>query len=427
MPDFVLSLFVRLIHSSIAFIAFALIARHFGEGGKGDLVESQFVPTFLLIVVIKLGMDTASTIILRKHKELKDSILGSYIILTATLSLFVCLLQQPFMDSFWSVHYKLDYLYIAMWLLPCQLLHDLCSSSILGSSSFRRFTQFKLVQPSLFFVAIVMLWLLEKYLYKGENSLNPHTALMAYPLSFGLTALIMFLYLLKDLKIRFDQSLVVIKKMISIGIPIQVITVLMFLNRRIDVLFITIFLNTDKNGIYSAVVALIEIAWFASRPLSSMVLIRSISEKDDGSCGRILRFTLFISIIILAILVALVPVILKFYGSKFYLGYMPFLCLIPGVLLFNIHQVLSQVFIARGQSRRLIPLMLIGLIVNLILNYLLINTYKLNGVALASSISYSLISVGVLVMSSKTLKINIWNLIIPKRKDFQMFYSKIKK
>jgi O-antigen/teichoic acid export membrane protein len=430
MPDFILALVVRSLNLGLMFVVSAVVARHFGPWGKGILVEAQFVPTFLLIVCVKFGMDTAAVILLRKIKELKDGLLSAFLLLTAFSVALVYFLQQSFMLPFWKTYlghdFDLAYVFIVMWLVPCQLLHDLCSNAILGCRNFRTFTYFKLVQPVMFFSVIITFYLVDKFGSAEVEYFTFDNTLFAYPFTFAVTAVILFVYLKRHLLLRFSLAFPVVRHLIRFGFSVQMLTLLIFLNRRADVVMITAFSAVAMNGIYSVVVSLIEAAWFVGRPLSSMVLDRAVSERDVDSCGRILRFTMFVSSLTIVGLVLFVPLFLIFLGGKFVMGFIPFLILIPGVLLFNIHQILSQVFIARGESKRLIPLMLLGFFINVLLNLLWIEKYELLGVAMASSISYAVIGLGVLYMASGALKTSMLSLIMPRKDDFTAMLLKIK-
>ena len=99
-------------------------------------------------------------------------------------------------------------------------------------------------------------------------------------------------------------------------------------------------------------------------------------------------------------------------------GYRPMLLLIPGILMFNLLQVLSQVLYALGSPRRIVQLALGALILNLVLNMALIGPFGLEGVAISSTLSYSLLGVGILWMVGRQLHVPLLSLVIPRFSDF---------
>jgi O-antigen/teichoic acid export membrane protein len=232
----------------------------------------------------------------------------------------------------------------------------------------------------------------------------------------------MFLLLLKDLPLRFRGSFAILKHLVYTGSSFQLVNLLIYFNRRVDIWLILWFLNPVDNGIYAVVVSFLEYSLFVSKPMSSLVLLKSAADDARQNIGRLLRFSLFFSAIYLFSLSFIAPLLLSVAGPDFPgPGYRPLLLLLPGMFFLNIHQILSQVIYGKGRSRQLLPLMSVALLLNLLLNLFWIREYELEGVALASTLSYTLMGGGVLLNILKTTPHTFRSLLFPDKGDLNYF------
>lgn len=421
MNNWSVALSVKAFNALLSLGALFMVARHFGAAGKGHIAEA-LLPATTILIFIKMGLDTASAIVSRRDPWLREGILGAILLYFSVCSLVVVVLSSTICDAMWDAalpNVPLTLLAAALWLIPAQMCHDVAMNTLLGLGTFVRFNLIKLLQPVLFFLALAILLLTQELPLGG--SLGLMRVIWLYPLSYALAAGVMVMLLSRHLPFRIRGSFRVCLTLLRLGGPIQLAFVLLYLNRRIDTWMIQRFLDPEDNGIYSVVVAFLEAAWFVSRPMSSLVLQQSASHVDTAMVGKVLRVSMTFSTLYLGLLALLGMWILSLAGGVFATeGYAPLLCLMPGVLLFNVLQVLSQVLYATGSPRRVVRLALAGLALNVICNVLFIESLGLTGVALASTLSYSLLGLGVLRLVGREFKVPVRELVVPRMDDFNV-------
>lgn len=434
MPDFALALIVKSVVALARLGGLVLVARHFGGGGKGVITEA-LLPATTLVMVFKLGIDYASVMILKRHKDSEDRLLGAILSFTLLAAALVTVLVSPLCQALWTglsdlfPPYMMPFVTVALWLFPAQMFHDACLNALLGKVGYRDFSLVKLIQPIVFIALLVSLWGWD--VFHGTDLFRTMTVLLSYPISFAVAGLVMFFRLIRHLPVRLAGSFASLGQLVVLGGVIQVVALLIYFNRRVDVWMITWLMDPEDNGIYSVVVSMLEFGLFVAQPLSSLVLVRTAGDEDPGSAARILRFSLAVSTVYLIVLCLCARWFLSLAGPDFPdPGWRPLLFLAPGILVFNVHQILSQVLYGRGEGRRLLGLMISALAFNVALNWILIRElpedWRLVGVACASSLSYLMIAVGVLTLVSRRLEMTWCEMLLPQRGDVVKVLSKFR-
>ena len=165
-------------------------------------------------------------------------------------------------------------------------------------------------------------------------------------------------------------------------------------NDQLDQLIIGMFISPAQLGIYSVSYAIVNLLLIPSNALSP-VLFNKISqvkslEKSSEIAAQVHR-SLFLVILTIAIGLAvagywLIPLM---YGAEFSDAYIPFLILLPGILIYSVsRRVLHKFLSANGFPLKTSLVQFIAAVVGVISYILLIPSYGIIGGAIGSTIAY---------------------------------------
>jgi O-antigen/teichoic acid export membrane protein len=179
------------------------------------------------------------------------------------------------------------------------------------------------------------------------------------------------------------------------GLKGHISNVLSFINYRIDIFIIAYFLDDIAVGLYSVAVLISERIWLVSQSVSSVLFARVANLSDDVERNKFTslasRNTLLITFVG-GLILALVShwFINLFFGESYSQSVIPFLYLIPGVVIFSMSKVLANDFIGRGYPEINTYIAFVTALCNLGLNFWLIPKYGIKGAAIATTSSYLL-------------------------------------
>lgn len=178
------------------------------------------------------------------------------------------------------------------------------------------------------------------------------------------------------------------------------------LHFKIDQVMINYWLGTAAVGIYALSVRWAEMLFLLDSAIIAAVLFKISSSSADESYAltkRLFKAQLVISGasgVLLALLAY--PLVLILYGEAYRDSVWPLILLIPGVVAWSCGKLLSQ-FLTYNQGKFWIPtsLAICGVVMNVILNFLLINKFGINGAAVASTCSYGIVIILTFIVYKK--------------------------
>jgi O-antigen/teichoic acid export membrane protein len=202
------------------------------------------------------------------------------------------------------------------------------------------------------------------------------------------------------------------------------------INYRFDVLILGGFATARDVGVYSVALTLTSAAWVLPQGLQTVLFPRVASLEESTMAGEIsadesdaalakavrhsVLLTLPAALLISALLLVAVPLL---YGSRFSettsLGFV----LLPGVLLLGIAKVLSSAVAGRGYPRYGLYVGLMSVPTTLALYFGLIPLFDEWGAAVASSISYGVVALMVLVFFRRVTRIGLRATFVPRVED----------
>jgi O-antigen/teichoic acid export membrane protein len=177
------------------------------------------------------------------------------------------------------------------------------------------------------------------------------------------------------------------------GLIIYFSALFIFLNYRVDQLFIKHYLSMSDLGVYSVGVMIAELIFLIPTSVQLALDSRFYNMTKD-SVERIaitkitIRYTFYLCLIIVFIGSALTPLIPIVYGKEFAEASMITVILFWGVVFASIGKVSASYFFSQGRPHVHLVNTLITFLVNISLNIVLIPRFGIRGAAIASSIAY---------------------------------------
>ena len=208
------------------------------------------------------------------------------------------------------------------------------------------------------------------------------------------------------------------------SLPFVVIAGISIINQRTDRLMLGALQDIKSVGLYSVAVQMAMVVNFTLLGLNQAIA-PLVAERHDANRGKELQKSLiqatniatFGSLLIVAALVALGPIVLAIFGPDFSGSYQPMIILAVGQLL-NVASGPVGTILSMSRQERFVGIgMSASVVCNIILNYLLIPRYGVNGAAIATAVSVGVWNLLMVVFAKRILGIdaNIGSFLIPSK------------
>jgi O-antigen/teichoic acid export membrane protein len=217
-----------------------------------------------------------------------------------------------------------------------------------------------------------------------------------------------------------------LRSSVRYGAKAQIGSFFQFLNFRLDVLVLTLFVSLYNIGHYAVAQTLAELAAYVGIAFQISVLpilARSEERRDSESTSTAaVRHHTVIAFAVMLLNAVFAPIVLLVgYGPEYRPALVPLLILLPGIFFMGTGSLV--VGDLRGRGRPGLASLVKGgaAIVTVALDFLLIPLYGINGAAVASTVAYTTFGVISLVVLSRVAAIPLRPLAIPTREDFAAY------
>jgi O-antigen/teichoic acid export membrane protein len=394
-----------------------VMARVLGPAGKG-IFSLAVVASSMVFHATNLGAGAASGYYLGRKKtpiaELAGNLLSlSVVIGVAALALalaFSSVLVSRFIPSvpLWAV-------VVALFAVPFSGL--LCNFQMLfrAKSDFRNFNVVEILQPTSFFVFFVLcVVFVPTHLFGASIAVFLGSNVIA-----GLGAVFL---MRRCVQFGFRWDPAIVKGTLRFGVQQNVASFLDVLNYRFDMLLVNYFLDPTYVGFYSISAVIPEKLWNIPNVLSSVLHPRVAHAGNENDANRdtaqVSRVTvLIIGTACVAILLLGRLFIRLLYSDRFLPAVTPMFILLPGILLISIAKVLTSALIARGYPRANLWAGLAAVASNVACNVVLIPRMRIDGAALASTVSYTLYAAVIVIYFMRVTKVRLGSLVVPTAGD----------
>jgi len=195
--------------------------------------------------------------------------------------------------------------------------------------------------------------------------------------------------------------------------PFVVIAGISIINQRTDRLMLGAMRDMQSVGFYSVAVQMAMVVNFTLIGLNQAIA-PLVAERHDSNRSQELQKALIQatniatigSLLILAALIGLGPVVLTAFGPEFSASYLPMIVIALGQLM-NVAAGPVGTLLAMSRQERLVGFGLtISVVCNIILNYLLIPLYGVCGAAIATAASVGFLNLLMVIFAKRILGIN---------------------
>jgi len=203
------------------------------------------------------------------------------------------------------------------------------------------------------------------------------------------------------------------RRWINMAVPALFIASMMVILRKTDIIMTGILIGLPSAGIYNAatrISGLVSFGILSVITIAAPIFAELYSSDRKSDLQRIVRLSakgIFILCIPLCLfLIIYGKIILGFFGSEFKTAYWALVVLVGGQLINAVCGPVGYLLIMTGYQTIAAKAVLIAVIINLILNYFLIPQYGIIGAATATTLSFIIWNIIMLVLVMKILKIN---------------------
>ncbi len=420
--DTALTLTARVAGLTLALLSSIVMARALGPEGIGVYTLAILFP-LLIITFANLGIGPATVYHVAQEKYSLKQVFGNNVVLTAFIGTLATLVGLGLVilsqgQIFPSV--APSYLALALLLVPVNLFsQQYINQILLGAKRIKDFNAVSVLQKLLFLAFL--------FLATVALGLGVFGALWATILSSALLCLLLFPWLIRIAGgVSFRPNYAYLRDTFRYGIKAHLGNIIGFLNYRIEVFLLGIFLPVAAVGFYAVAVALAEKLWFVSESASTVLFPTISAEKDEY---RRKTFTPLVSRSILLItalgasILFLVSewVIVLLYSEEYLPTVRLFRILLPGIVLLSASRVLANDIAGRGKPLVNTYVGAIGLVLQIVLNLTWIPRFGATGAAWATTISYG-ITLAVRLWMYMRLSGNSWAMVIvPQSSDWLLY------
>lgn len=403
-----------------------IIARTLGPEGKG-IVTFFIMITALIAEYGHLGILNAHAYFFgKKMREEKERVIWNNMSVTLVTSSFWILLiillslnGYIFSDVIKALNNNFIVFVFILLVIPILMISVRFVSSLFILNKVILQNKTLLVGQTIFVIILSIL------LYFQQLSLP------SYLVTYFILQLILMIAYFINLRIPFKLAWnkLLIKEEFKFGIKIFFGALFIYLTYRVDIFLIKYFLDFTQVGIYSIGVGIAENLWLIPISVGTVLYARLLNCPDKSNNKVTTFITAKLSFIVCFFLI--LPLILcapwlvdMLYGSDFAQSAIITRLLLPGILFAVIGKIMYNYFIAQGKPLVHTAVASIAFITNIVLNFVLIPQYGIQGAAIASTISYIIYGGAYLILITKgERKYSLSRFFWLNKEDFRLIRS----
>ena len=182
---------------------------------------------------------------------------------------------------------------------------------------------------------------------------------------------------------------------LSYGFKAYLAALFSFLVLRIDLIMIQYMLGPKQAGYYSISVTMADMIYMLPVVVGTVLFPKLSGLSDVNHKWAIARKVVYIlgCVMLIIILIAIIfakYIITILFGSTFIPAVTPFIWLMPGIFMLSINTIYMNYFASMGMPNITVYAPGLTSIINILLNFKLINLYGIGGASLSSCVSYGM-------------------------------------
>ncbi len=408
----------RVVNMAIMFLTSMLSTRYLGVELKG---KYSYLSTLIAFgwLFLDLGLSTTYPYLLRKDKNsLSGLYTWSMVLFAVELALLGSLgaLFLPRVNQLLSFEFNAWSWWVFIAMVVVSLLFNQLNMIYLGLDQVMRKSVFGTVNQVLvlIFVALAFIFL--------KNAERLIVMLLCLLIPMVAVSLPCAGRLLPNFKLR-NLKLSVVSSNYKMGLRVFLSSMFITLLIRADIVILKNLTGYSSVGIYSLSANIVDLLQIASNMVGALLLVK-LSDTDNEEQKWILMkrifmlFFVFLTLANLAFALVGKPLVRIVYGVAFENAYYSTLWLIPASFGLSFGSLFNTYLWSRGFPIVSTVTPLLALLLNIGLNYALIPGMGIAGAALASSISYCLWFVIILLFEQRRSGGRMMSHLIPQRDDW---------
>jgi len=212
-------------------------------------------------------------------------------------------------------------------------------------------------------------------------------------------------------------------RVVTFALPVHAGTIAAYLNYRVDEFIVAVYLPIEALGLYAIAVGLAERIWIIPGSVAT-VLLPHLTNRRDGDatvsaaiCRHVVMWTGAACLVVAAIAD---PVVTTLFSSSFAGAVRPLRWLLPGIFTLSVGKVLVAELLAREQPRYTVLASGAAVVANIVGNLLLVPRIGIAGAAVASSVSYTILSAILVVCYLRVTGLS-WTALVPRARDVGVY------
>ena len=406
-----------------------LIARTVGPTGKGSL-DLIIATAALLAMVLSMSLPQGVTFVIAQGK-VAANVIASQLIFVSILQAFVAVVVLILLR--FTSYFQLFLPNWGLWILGGVVLYvwvDLITkfwaAILIGQQQIPIVNNSEFVGRVTQFVSV---FILGGALYLAGKQLSVGV-LFLVALSASVLISVLLLASL-GFKFQLSRDLSGLKGALAFAVPCYAANLAQFLNYKLDVFVVGFFAGAASVGRYTLAVSLGQLLWLMSNSVASVLLPKVAASTDDGGSIRhtalVTRLSLWATALCgLALAVLATQAIPLLYGEAFRPSIMALMWLLPGIVVFSVANVLAAYIAGIGKPRLNLIVSGISLIVTIGLDLALIPKLNIVGAAIASTVSYSLSALLLIVFFIRETGASVREVLLPTSDDVRMLLSAVR-
>lgn len=227
-------------------------------------------------------------------------------------------------------------------------------------------------------------------------------------------------------QVRISDEPAPLRRAISFGVKGYAANALQFINYRLDLFILASVAASADVGHYAVAIAVTGVMWLLPGSLSEVLFPRVAALSAVAGAGgarasvetkSIRHTTLIVVASSVAVALALLFLVVPVYGEAFRPAITLGLIMLPGVALIGLAGPMASIIVGRGHPGYSLIVTLIVTPVTIVLYVLLIPPLHAEGAALASSISYAISFVLVVIFYGRVADEPVLSQLIPTRSE----------
>lgn len=418
---------VRFFVLLLALAISVFIARVLGPTRNGTYnLVSLLITTLALL--ISFGIPTSNVYFGARKPEEIPTLLGNSLVAAIVLALIASMLfiaatlLPPIANYLTANDIELAWIRILIFTLVPIQINNYVTEILRAAGQIRKYILISFWRQALAFMSLV------GFILFIEGKLE--AVIIAFVVAQVMLAFLVITMALRITggKIRFDWLM--LSRNFRYGIRFYPGSIAQFLNYRLDLFLVGLFLSPTDVGFYALATMLAERLWEIPSAIQMILVYRVAADNENAirvtrQASRIIA-SLMAFLCIVIVLVSY-PLIYLAYGQAYVPAVSAFVLLIPGIWMLSMGKVMAAFVAGMGKPELATVAVLASLIVTIVCDILFIPHMGINGAAITSSLSYSLFTLILLIYFIRSTRSSILDVVIIQRADVRLLWNQVSK